>query len=617
MALRYDAERVSKLGQLLSYLEREDVHEVVFRTGEPALLHSGTRSHPLTVVPLSRPQIHRFFEGTPVATWLSGGDRRTTEIVELEGSRHRVRIRIVGSEVEIGVSRADRAVDPSAAVGTSARSPGRAGARPPRAASAPQDLEDARAPTPALGLHPRAAAPAPEVGAWTAPSGYDDAMALIELSMGGLLDDGRAGPVLGTLGEADTDDPTVASNDLPLADDRYDDEVPTRSAALTATASVSRDPAPMVSVSGATMGSSADGSAARDLAALLAQARVRGASDVHIVSGEPVRTRVAGLLTPQGSPLDDARVRAMIEPLLGARHAESLTSRGYADLGVEIEGAGRLRLNVCRQRTGLKACFRLVASRPPTLRDVGAPPELERLTRHHQGLAIVSGPSGHGKTTTMAAIVDMFNASRPFHIITIEDPVEVIHPPKRAIVTQREVGTHTQSFGTALAAALREDPDVVAIGELRDRETVEMALQAAETGHLVAATMSTPSGAKTIQRMIDMFPPDDQEQVRATLAGALKLIVSQRLVPTADGRGQVAAFEMLTGNVPLWSMIRDKKLFQIPSLLQRGRAYGMIRLEDSLRELVERKAIRMEDAIAVADDPRALDGRSGARSRME
>jgi twitching motility protein PilT len=206
----------------------------------------------------------------------------------------------------------------------------------------------------------------------------------------------------------------------------------------------------------------------------------------------------------------------------------------------------------------------------------------------------------------MAALVDLVNQSKPHHIITVEDPIEVVHPIKRAVISQRQVGLHTQSFHAALKGALREDPDVIIIGELRDRETVEMALQAAETGHLVIASMSTPSGAKTIDRLIDMFPPEDQAQVRSTLAGALKIVVSQRLVPNVARTQMVAVAELITGNVPLWSLIRDNKLFQLPSLLQRGRNYGMIRAEDSLNDLLARGVIDEDTARRYADDPRAI-----------
>jgi twitching motility protein PilT len=261
---------------------------------------------------------------------------------------------------------------------------------------------------------------------------------------------------------------------------------------------------------------------------------------------------------------------------------------------------------VCRQRTGIKACIRLIPDEIPTLAKLELPAELARVQDYHQGLIVISGPNGHGKTTTLAALVGLYNETRPAHIITVEDPVEFLHPPKRAVVSQREVGVHTRSFQSALKGALREDPDIIAIGELRDRETVEMALTASETGHIVLATMSTPNGASTIERLIDMFAPEDQAQVRATLAGSLKLIISQRLVPSLDGKRLVPAAELITGNVPLWTLIRDNKLYQLPSLLQRGRAYGMIRVEDSLNEWLERGVIDLETARMYADDPKSV-----------
>jgi len=219
---------------------------------------------------------------------------------------------------------------------------------------------------------------------------------------------------------------------------------------------------------------------------------------------------------------------------------------------------------------------------------------------------VIAGPSGHGKTTTLAALVDLLNRARPIHIVTIEDPVEIVHPRHVAVVSQREVGRHTESFATALEAALREDPDVIVIGELRDRETVEIALTAAETGHLVLATMSTPSAAKTIDRLIDMFPPDDHPQVRASLGAALRAIVAQRLLPDAQGTGMVAAVELLVGVLALANLIRDNKLFQLPNLMQRGRAFGMLRLDDSLLELVRAGKLAEDVALRHADSRKEL-----------
>jgi twitching motility protein PilT len=343
-----------------------------------------------------------------------------------------------------------------------------------------------------------------------------------------------------------------------------------------------------------------------DLCAMLTDARGQGASDVHVMSDERPRFRLGGFMVAQGEPLGDAQVRELALPLLDERSKLQFDELGYADFACEIEGAGRLRVNVNKQRTGVKACFRLIMDAPPTLESLGLPVELRKMLDYHQGLVVVSGPSGAGKTTTMAALVDMFNTAKAVHVITVEDPVEIIHPIKKAIVTQREVGAHTKSFHSALKGSLREDPDVIAIGELRDRETVEKALEAAETGHLVFATMSAPSGASTIGRLIDMFPPDDQSQVRATLAGALKFVVSQRLVARKDNTGLVAAAELLTGGMALWSLIRDDKLFQLPSLLQRGRGFGMIRLEDSLNALVEAGTVSIDTAKQHASDPRLI-----------
>ncbi|MEE9383057.1 MAG: PilT/PilU family type 4a pilus ATPase [Nannocystaceae bacterium] len=338
----------------------------------------------------------------------------------------------------------------------------------------------------------------------------------------------------------------------------------------------------------------------------LAAARRDNASDVHLVSDRPPAFRLNGELLPQGSPLPHADLEALIHELLSEACLQQLDERGYADSAATLDGAGRVRINACRQQNGLKLCCRLVSDRPPSVEEIGLPDEVIRVQDQHQGLAVISGPNGHGKTTTMSALVDLLNRHRAIHIITVEDPVEIIHPIKRAIVNQREVGTHTASFHRALKAALREDPDVIVIGELRDRETVEIALSAAETGHLVLATMSTPSGATTIDRLIDMFPPDEQTQVRAALAATLKIVASQRLVPRADGNGRVAAIELISGSIALSNLIRENKLFQLPSLLQRGRAYGMIRLEDSLSALLRENVITQEAALAFADDPRII-----------
>jgi twitching motility protein PilT len=336
---------------------------------------------------------------------------------------------------------------------------------------------------------------------------------------------------------------------------------------------------------------------------LLEGLRARGASDVHIVAERPPLARVAGALKPMGDVLGAAEVERLVMPMVHARLRPDLTANGSVDFSYESPGAGRSRVNLGRQRTGLKAVFRLIPRTTPTIEALGLPSDLRKVTEHHQGLVVITGPTGHGKTTTLAAIVDLVNSETTHHVITVEDPVEYVHERKRAMMSQREVGAHTRSFQAALKGSLREDPDVIVVGELRDTETVRIALSASETGHLVIGTMNTPSAAKTIDRLIDLFPPGDQPQVRMTLAGGLRLVVSQRLVPRLDGQGMAVAVELLPGMVPLWNLIRDGKTFQIPSLQQRGKGLGIIRLDDSLVELVKNGVTSLEAAREVADSP--------------
>jgi twitching motility protein PilT len=345
-----------------------------------------------------------------------------------------------------------------------------------------------------------------------------------------------------------------------------------------------------------------------EFAQILAHAIERGATDLHIASGRVTSIRVLGqlLAIDDAGPRSHADVAALIMPLLDAAQTKKLNDVGYVDLALAAPTGGRLRTNISRAAGGIKGTFRIARATPATLDELGLPKDLAKVVNHHQGLVVITGPSGHGKTTTLSALVDLVNAARPHHIISVEDPIEIVYPRKAAVVSQREVGPHTRSFAAALKGSLREDPDVIVIGELRDRETVEIALTAAETGHLVIATMSTPSAAKTIDRLVDMFPPDDQSQVRASIAGALRAIVSQRLLPRADGQGVVAAIELVTGVLALANMIRDDKLYQLPSLLQRGKAFGMIRLDDTLVELVRIGRITADTAIAASENKREL-----------
>lgn len=345
------------------------------------------------------------------------------------------------------------------------------------------------------------------------------------------------------------------------------------------------------------------GESASALGPLLIDARKRGASDLHVIAERPPLMRLAGELTPHGANIDAAGVEKMLLPIVPERLRAELETTGSCDFALSDPKLGRARVNVTRQRTGYKGCFRLIPAEVPTLASLGLPPEIARATHHHQGLIVVTGPTGHGKTTTLAAIVDHINRETTHHVITVEDPVEYVHPRKRAMMSQREVGTNTKSFARALKGSLREDPDVIVVGELRDLETVAMAVAASETGHLVLGTMNTPSAAKTIDRLIDLFPPGDQAQVRRTLAGGLKLIVGQRLVPSKDRKRVHAAVELLTGTVALWNLIREEKTYQIPSLQQRGKSLGIIRLDDSLAGLVKQGLVNEVDAAAYAESP--------------
>ena len=251
--------------------------------------------------------------------------------------------------------------------------------------------------------------------------------------------------------------------------------------------------------------------------------------------------------------------------------------------------------------------MRVVPRDVPTLALLALPEAVSGAAKHAQGLVLVTGPTGHGKTTTLAAIVDILNRDTTRHVLMIEDPVEFVHPRKRAMISQREVGTHARSFATALAASMREDPDVIVVGELRDAETVRLAIAASETGHLVIATMSTPTAAKTVDRLIDMFPPAEQPHVRASLAGVLRLIVGQRLVPSADRTRLHAAVELLPSSIALYTLIRDARTNQIPSLQQRGRAHGVVRLDESLAELVRTAKVTLEVAKLFAESPQELE----------
>ncbi len=354
-----------------------------------------------------------------------------------------------------------------------------------------------------------------------------------------------------------------------------------------------------------------------ELERLLRSAVDSRASDLHLVAGRAPLFRVAFELVPRGDPLPESLVETMVLAIVPARLRLTLETDGSADFALDDPSSGRFRVNVSKQRTGYKVSLRVVSREVPTVASLGLPTAIAAATHHHQGLVVVTGPTGHGKTTTLAALVDILNAERAHHVITVEDPIEYVHPRKKAIMSQREVGTDTQSFVSALKGSLREDPDVIVVGELRDVETVRMAVAASETGHLVLGTMNTPNAAKAIERLIDLFPPGDQPQIRMTLAGGLRMVIGQRLVPSVDRKSLHAAVELLPGSTSLWALIRDNRTFQIPSLQQRGKGLGITRLDESLAELVRSGKVALDVAKSVAEAPSELEALLGPKPEAD
>ncbi len=350
-----------------------------------------------------------------------------------------------------------------------------------------------------------------------------------------------------------------------------------------------------------------------DLTAILAFAKDEGASDVHVCPGLPPVLRLRGEVRPLEMPaLSPDDTRMAIYDLLNDDQKKIFEERHDLDFAFEIPNLSRFRANVLLQRLGVGAVFRLVPSTVKSLEELALPPVLQQLAGLDRGLVVVTGPTGSGKSTTLAAMVDHINANERLHILTIEDPIEFVHQPKKSVITQREVGPHSHSFNNALRAALREDPDVILVGELRDLETTQLAITAAETGHLVFATLHTNSASKTIDRMIDIFPSGQQAQVRTMLSESIEGVVAQTLLPAKDGKGRVAALEVLVGVPALRNLIREDKTAQILSVIQTGAQHGMISLDQHLRELVMQGKLARDVAMKRSSNPRLFESPPGA-----
>jgi len=341
-----------------------------------------------------------------------------------------------------------------------------------------------------------------------------------------------------------------------------------------------------------------------ELVAALREVVLQRASDLHVTVGAPPMVRIDGALTPAGpaEPWGHERTLAALSSLLSERQAEIFKRELELDFAFTISANSRFRVNFYQQRGSVGAAFRLIPTEIKQLRELGVPEQIGGFSTLPRGLVLVTGPTGSGKSTTLAALIDLVNATRADHIVTVEDPIEFMHTHKRSIVNQREVGHDTHSFNNALKHVLRQDPDVILIGELRDLETISVALTAAETGHLVFATLHTQDAPQTIDRVIDVFPPHQQDQVRAQLAATLQGVVCQTLVKRASGRGRVVATEVLMMTPAIANLIREGKTYQIASAMQAGRGDGMHTMDQHLAELVNVGAITRKAALEKAHD---------------
>lgn len=337
---------------------------------------------------------------------------------------------------------------------------------------------------------------------------------------------------------------------------------------------------------------------------VLAKAKEAGASDVHITVGVPPKMRVNGdLITMDYERMLPPDTHRVVEDIMSDFQLQHFEERGEYDMSFSIPNIGRYRVNAYKQRGSVAVALRLVGTEIPAPEKLGVPPSVVELSQRKRGLVLVTGPTGSGKSTTLAAVIDKINNTRDAHIITLEDPIEYLHSHKLSMVNQREIGLDTQSYANALRAALREDPDVILVGEMRDFDTISVAITAAETGHLVLSTLHTIGAASTVDRVIDVFPPHQQQQIRVQLSNVIEAVVSQQLIPTADGRSRVAAFEVMHANHAVRNLIREGKSHQLVSVMQTNRKMGMITMDEAIQQHYMEGRITREMAIQFATDP--------------
>jgi twitching motility protein PilT len=341
---------------------------------------------------------------------------------------------------------------------------------------------------------------------------------------------------------------------------------------------------------------------------MLSFAVQHNASDVHLAAGEIPSVRIDGEVRRLDlDPLSTDDVRRLAYSVMNERQKTRFENELEVDFSIGVKGLARFRVNVFNQSRGVGIVLRQIPSRVMTLDEIGAPPIFHTISNFRKGLVLLTGPTGSGKSTSLAALVDQVNKTRSEHILTIEDPIEFVHVPHKCLINQREVGTHTHSFAAALRSALREDPDVILVGEMRDLETVSLALTAAETGHLVFGTMHTNSCPETIDRIIDAYPHEQQAQIRTMLSTSLQAVVTQMLIRKGKGKGRVAAHEVMVVNPAIRNLIRENKLYQIQSVMQAGKSEGMQTMASSIRRLVQRGMISRDQAISVTNNPKLFD----------